>query len=102
LILYDYVVRNAQALWHSIGAEIGGLFWGFISDRFGRRIAAQGFVFAATIIKACLFVPMPIWLLELTCFTYDIMLSCSAIWGSRLCELYPQHLRSTAAPIFNW
>ena len=88
--------------WQFIGAAIGGLVWGFISDRFGRRIAAWGFVVAAALIPVYLFVPMPIGLLELTGFTYGIMLSCSAIWGPWLSELYPPHLRSTAASIFNW
>ena len=88
--------------WQFIGAAIGGLVWGFISDRFGRRNAAWGFVAAATIIPVYLFVPMPIGLLELTGFTYGVMLSCSAIWGPWLSELYPPHLRSTAASIFNW
>ena len=88
--------------WQFIGAAIGGLVWGFISDRFGRRIAAWGFVVAAALIPVYLFVPMPIGLLEITGFTYGIMLSCSAIWGPWLSELYPPHLRSTAASIFNW
>jgi MFS family permease len=97
----DTVVGNVLG-WQFIGAAIGGLVWGFISDRFGRRIAAWGFVVAATIIPVYLFVPMPIGLLELTGFIYGLMLSCSAIWGPWLSELYPPHLRSTAASIFNW
>jgi MFS family permease len=97
----DTVVGDVLG-WQFIGAAIGGLVWGFISDRFGRRIAAWGFVVAAAIIPVYLFVPMPIGLLELTGFTYGIMLSCSAIWGPWLSELYPPHLRSTAASIFNW
>jgi MFS family permease len=78
--------------WQFIGAAIGGLVW----------IAAWGFVVAAALIPVYLFVPMPIGLLEITGFTYGIMLSCSAIWGPWLSELYPPHLRSTAASIFNW
>jgi MFS family permease len=97
----DTVVGDVLG-WQFIGAAVGGLVWGFISDRFGRRIAAWGFVVAAAIIPIYLFVPMPIRMLELTGFTYGIMLSCSAIWGPWLSELYPPHLRSTAASIFNW
>jgi MFS family permease len=97
----DTVVGDVLG-WQFIGAAIGGLVWGFISDRFGRRIAAWGFVVAAAIIPVYLFVPMPIRLLEVTGFTYGLMLSCSAIWGPWLSELYPPHLRSTAASIFNW
>ena len=97
----DTVVGDVLG-WQFVGAAIGGLVWGWISDRYGRRIAAWGFVAAAAIIPVYLFVPLPIGLLELTGFTYGLMLSCSAIWGPWLSELYPPHLRSTAASIFNW
>ena len=88
--------------WQFIGAAIGGLVWGFVSDRYGRRAAAWGFVVAAALIPVYLFVDMPVTALEITGFAYGIVLSCSAIWGPWLSELYPPHLRSTAASIFNW
>ncbi len=97
----DTVVGDVLG-WQFIGAAVGGLVWGYISDRYGRRKAAWGFVAAAAIIPVYLFVPMPIGLLELTGFMYGVMLSCSACWGPWLSELYPPHLRSTAASIFNW
>ncbi len=97
----DTVVGDVLG-WQFIGAAIGGLAWGFISDRLGRRSAAWGFILAAAIIPVYLFVPMPVGLLEVTGFVYGVMLSCSAIWGPWLSELYPPHLRSTAASIFNW
>jgi MFS family permease len=97
----DTVVGDVLG-WQFIGAAIGGLIWGFISDRFGRRAAAWGFVAAAALIPIYLFVDMPIGLLEVVGFAYGVVLSCSAIWGPWLSELYPPHLRSTAASIFNW
>ena len=97
----DTVVGDVLG-WQFVGAAAGGLIWGWISDRFGRRSAATGFVIAAAIIPIYLFVPMPVTLLEITGFSYGVMLSCSAIWGPWLSELYPPHLRSTAASIFNW
>lgn len=97
----DTVVGNVLG-WQFVGAALGGLVWGWVSDRLGRRAAATGFVFAAALIPVYLFVPMPVTLLELTGFTYGVMLSASAIWGPWLSELYPSHLRSTAASIFNW
>ena len=97
----DALVGNVLG-WQFVGAAAGGLIWGWISDRFGRRSAATGFILAAAIIPVYLFVPVPIGLLEVIGFAYGVMLSCSAIWGPWLSELYPPHLRSTAASIFNW
>ena len=97
----DTVVGDVLG-WQFVGAAAGGLIWGWISDRYGRRSAAAGFVLAAAIIPIYLFVPMPVMFLEITGFSYGVMLSCSAIWGPWLSELYPPHLRSTAASIFNW
>jgi MFS family permease len=97
----DTVVGNVLG-WQFIGAAVGGLIWGFVSDRYGRRAAAWGFVVAAALIPVYLFVDMPVTILEIVGFAYGVVLSCSAIWGPWLSELYPPHLRSTAASIFNW
>ncbi len=88
--------------WQFVGAAVGGLIWGWISDRFGRRSAATGFLIAAAIIPVYLFAPLSFDMLEIVGFLYGVALSCSAIWGPWLSELYPPHLRSTAASIFNW
>ncbi|MDP3676974.1 MAG: MFS transporter [Novosphingobium sp.] len=88
--------------WQFVGAAVGGLIWGWISDRFGRRSAATGFLIASAIIPVYLFAPLSFDMLEIVGFLYGVALSCSAIWGPWLSELYPPHLRSTAASIFNW
>ena len=54
------------------------------------------------IVPIYLFVPMSIRGLEATGIAYGAMLSASVVWGPWLSELYPSHLRSTAASIFNW
>ena len=100
-LIPDTVVGDVLG-WQFIGAAVGALIWGRVCDRFGRRAGAWGFIVAAGIIPVYLFVPMGMPLLELTGFAYGVMLSCSASWGPWLSELYPPHLRSTAASIFNW
>jgi MFS family permease len=100
-LIPDTVVGDVLG-WQFIGAAVGALIWGQVCDRFGRRTGAWGFIVAAVIIPVYLFVPMGMPLLELTGFAYGVMLSSSATWGPWLSELYPPHLRSTAASIFNW
>lgn len=85
-----------------IASALGGFAWGMISDRIGRRRAAFGFIAAALIIPIYLFVPMSNTAFIALGFAYGFMLSASAVWGPWLSELYPPHLRSTAASIFNW
>ncbi|MFM9976689.1 MAG: MFS transporter [Sphingomonadaceae bacterium] len=85
-----------------IASAIGGFAWGWISDRIGRRKAAFGFIAAAFIIPIYLFVPLSPPLFMALGFAYGFMLSSSTVWGPWLSELYPPHLRSTAASIFNW
>lgn len=85
-----------------IASAIGGFAWGWISDRIGRRLAALGFLAAAGLIPVYLFAPLSPVLFIVVGFAYGFMLSCSTVWGPWLSELYPPHLRSTAASIFNW
>lgn len=85
-----------------IAAALGGFGWGLLSDRLGRRAAAWGFVATAALIPVYLFVPLSPAAFVAVGFAYGMMLSASAVWGPWLSELYPPHLRSTAASIFNW
>ena len=84
------------------GNILGGFFWGWVGDRFGRRSGAYGFMIAAFAIVTYLTVPSLPWLLTVVGFTYGFNLSASVTWGPWLAELYPERLRSTAASIFNW
>lgn len=84
------------------GNMIGGFAWGWASDRLGRRFGAFGFLVAAAAIAVYLLAPPVVPLLMVVGFVYGFALSASVVWGPWLAELYPPHLKSTAASIFNW
>lgn len=84
------------------GNIAGGFFWGWISDRQGRRAGATGFFITAVSIVAYLTVPGGKWPLLMLGAVYGFALSASVIWGPWLAELFPPHLKSTASSIFNW
>ena len=84
------------------GNLVGCFFWGWIGDRFGRRASAVGFFAAAAAIAVFLCVPAEPRVLVAVGSLYGFCLSASVVWGPWLAELYPEHLRSTAASIFNW
>ena len=84
------------------GNILGGFFWGWAGDRYGRRTGALGFFATAATIVAYLTVPGAKWSLLLLGIIYGFTLSASVIWGPWLAELYPPHLKSTATSIFNW
>ncbi len=88
--------------WLLVGQLFGSLIWGWVGDRYGRRVVGWGFVGAALVVPLYLFVPMSVTGLEVTGMAYGALLSASVVWGPWLSELYPPHLRSTAASIFNW
>lgn len=88
--------------WMYGGSIVGGFFWGWVGDRYGRRASASGFFLTAALILFFLFVPFGVAGQSVVAFLYGAALGCSVVWGPWLAELYPQHLRSTAASIFNW
>ncbi len=84
------------------GNLLGCFFWGWIGDRLGRRAGTVGFFVAAAAIVVFLGVPAQPPVLIAVGSLYGFCLSASVVWGPWLAELYPEHLRSTAASIFNW
>jgi len=84
------------------GNMIGGFCWGWACDRLGRRFGRWGFALAAAMIALYLSAPSAMMLLVPVGFLYGFGLSSSVVWGPWLAELYPPHLKSTAASIFNW
>lgn len=88
--------------WSFAANIVGGLCWGWASDRFGRRFNALGFLAAAALIGVYLVFARGETALSIVGAAYGFMLSASVVWGPWLTELYPSHLKSTAASIFNW
>lgn len=85
-----------------VGSMVGAIVWGLAADRLGRRFNALGFVFAAALIVVYLNVPGSWAALAAAGFAYGFCLVCIGVWGPYFAELYPDHLRATAASIFNW
>jgi MFS family permease len=88
--------------WQFAGSIIGTFFWGWFGDKYGRRPAAIGFLLGAALILVFLFAPVGAAGLSIIAFVYGAVAACTVIWGPWLTELYPPHLKSTAASIFNW
>ena len=93
---------GVSVTWMFAGSVLGGFFWGWIGDRFGRRAPAVGFFLAAALILVYLYAPISPAVLNVVALVYGACLACSVVWGPWLAELYPSHLKSTAASIFNW
>jgi MFS family permease len=85
-----------------VGSMIGAIVWGLLADRFGRRFNALGFLMAAVCVVIYLNVPQNPIMLGIAGFAYGFCLVSTCIWGPYFAELYPEHLRATAASIFNW
>lgn len=88
--------------WQFTATIIGGFFWGWVADRFGRRTNALGFVLAVIMIAVYLTLDSNESQLLVVGFVFGLMLPASVVWGPWLAEMYPAHLRSTATSIFNW
>lgn len=95
-------VAGEMVAWQFAGNIAGGFAWGWAADRFGRRFNAIGFLIASAAIIVYLLMPGNLLLFRMVGLVYGAALCSSVIWGPWLAELYPPHLRSTAASIFNW
>jgi MFS family permease len=84
------------------GALIGGFFWGWFSDRFGRRPAGIGFAFGAIAVLAYLTVAQSPTALAVAGFCWGFAITASVAWAPWISELYPTRVRSSAMSIFNW
>ena len=99
---FDDAAIGVSVSWMFAGSIIGSFFWGWVGDRYGRKAPAVGFFMAASLIFVYLYAPMSPMIFNVVALAYGACLACSVVWGPWLAELYPQHLKSTAASIFNW
>lgn len=99
---FDATTTGHLVAWQFAGNIAGGFFWGWTADRFGRRFNAIGFLIAAAAIVVYLLAPSDVVVLQIVGLVYGAALCSSVTWGPWLAELYPPHLQSTAASIFNW
>lgn len=95
------IIGKLMTVMH-IGSMSGALIWGLIGDRFGRRANAAGFVIASVLILIYLNAEPSFVGYALIGFAYGFCFVSMGVWGPYFAELYPPHLRATAASIFNW
>lgn len=85
-----------------VGATIGGFFWGWFSDRYGRRLAAFGFFMGAAASFYYLKIAAGPGELAIAGFCWGFGINASVAWAPWISELYPVRMRSSAMSIFNW
>lgn len=100
--LYSADVAGDVISWQFIGAVLGGFFWGWFSDRYGRRLSAIGFFIGAASVVLYLTVLESPGALRLGGALWGFMITASVAWAPWMSVLFPAHLRSTAMSIFNW
>lgn len=88
--------------WQFIGAVLGGFFWGWFSDRYGRRLCGIGFFIAGASVVLYLTLLKDAGSLQLGGALWGFMITASVAWAPWMSELFPAHLRSSAMSIFNW
>lgn len=90
----------------AFGSLFGAWVWGYVADRFGRKINAFGFILAGLMASAFFVAPSDMSIgglnmLALLGLIYNFGLSASAVWGGYFSELFPAHLRSFGAALFH-
>jgi MFS family permease len=84
------------------GALLGGFFWGWFSDRYGRKPVGIGFLAGAVAILAFLTIARTPTALAAAGFAWGFAITASVAWAPWISEMYPARVRSSAMSIFNW
>lgn len=85
----------------SIGSLVGTFAWAWVSDRFGRRWAAVGYIMAAAAILAILFSSLEGLPITILIVAFGFGFACNSAWGAWFAELFPDHLRPYGAALFH-
>lgn len=83
------------------GTLVGSLMWGWLADRYGRRVNAVGFALAAAFTLIFLIAPVSTPVLIAVEFGYAVCLSCTNIWAAYFAELFPVRLRPMGTSLFH-
>lgn len=84
------------------GNVVGTIVWGWLIDRYGRRVGGYGILACAALGLLFLHVPAPPPLLIAIAAVFGMSFGASVTLGPLIAELYPPHLRLAAMSIFQW
>lgn len=84
-----------------VGTLVGSLMWGYLADRYGRRVNAVGFVLAALFTVTFLVAPVSTLVMLALELGYAVCLSCTNIWAAYFAELFPVRLRPMGTSLFH-
>jgi len=84
-----------------VGTLLGSLLWGFVADRYGRRVNAGGFALAAVFIGLFLVSPDSLFLMCVLELGYAVCLSAANCWAAYFAELFPVRLRPMGTSLFH-
>ena len=99
---FEPAVAGPIVAFQFVGAIVGGFFWGWFADRFGRRLSAIGFFGGAISVVLYLTIADSPEAFRWLGAAWGFMITASVAWAPWMSELFPAHLRSTAMSIFNW
>ncbi len=98
---FDAAQVGATVATLAAGSLGGGFFWAWLSDRFGRRSAAGGYLLAAACVVLFLFGGLSGRGVGVAAFFFGVGLSCTTAWGVWFAELFPDRLRPYGAALFH-
>lgn len=84
------------------GNVVGTIAWGWLIDRFGRRVGGYGILACAVLGLLFLNLPAPAPVLIAIAAWFGMAFGASVTLGPLIAELYPPHLRLAAMSIFQW